>query len=128
MAASVSSGRSPPPSDLPPALSGKRAPTVGWGTRLSRTSRVTANWGLVALIAVAIGVPIALAYSSGAMKIPRIDDWAFARVAVDLYSPGHFRLVGWGEMTMIGHELWGLPFIALFGHSITVLHWAGVAA
>jgi hypothetical protein len=73
-------------------------------------------------------VPIALAYASGAMKIPRIDDWAFARVAADLYFSGHFRLVGWGEMTMIGHELWGLPFIAVFGDSIAVLHWAGAAA
>jgi hypothetical protein len=73
-------------------------------------------------------VPIALAYATGAMEIPRIDDWAFARVAADLYSTGHFRLVGWGEMTMIGHELWGLPFIALFGRSITVLHWAGAVA
>src|SRR4051812_42719178 len=83
---------------------------------------------LAGLVAVAIGVPVALAYATGAMEIPRIDDWAFARVARDLYSTGHFRLVGWGEMTMIGHELWGVPFIALFGDSITVLHWAGAVA
>src|SRR3954467_4341963 len=83
---------------------------------------------LAVLIAIGIGAPVALAYSTGAMRIPRIDDWAFARVATDLYSTGHFRLVGWGEMTMIGHELWGIPFIALFGRSITVLHWAGAVA
>lgn len=83
---------------------------------------------LAALVAVAVGVPIVLAYAAGAMQIPRIDDWAFSRVAYDLYSTGHFRLIGWGEMTMIGHELWGLPWIAVFGRSTTALHWAGATA
>src|SRR3954465_11728160 len=83
---------------------------------------------LGALVALGVGVPVALAYATGAMQIPRVDDWAFAQIARDLYSTGQFRLIGWGEMTMIGHELWGVPFIALFGGSITALHWAGAAA
>jgi hypothetical protein len=31
-------------------------------------------------------------------------------------------------MTLVGHELWGLPFVAVLGRSFTALHWAGATA
>src|SRR5256714_8320961 len=98
---------------------GSAAPESGVAARSIRVA---------ALAAIAVGIPIAFAYAAGAMQIPRVDDWAFSRIAYNLESTGHFHLIGWGEMTMIGHELWGVPFVAMFGRSLTALHWAGALA
>ena len=83
---------------------------------------------MAAVVGLAVGVPVAGAMASGAFDIPRVDDWAYAHAAVDLERTLHVHLVGWGEMMLVGHLLWGVPFAALFGGSISVMHWAGATA
>ncbi len=79
-------------------------------------------------IAIALGVVAvswAMAAIGGAVGIPRTDDWAFGRVAFDWARTGHVRLVGWGQMSLIGLVAWAQPWIHVFGAHRWVLDLAG---
>jgi hypothetical protein len=82
---------------------------------------------VLAVLACAVGLPTWSAFATGAIDIPKNDDWAFSRIAFDLYETGQFRLVGWGVMALVGHVLWAQPWIALFGERLEVLHLANGA-
>lgn len=79
-------------------------------------------------IAIALGVVAvswAMAAIGGAVGIPRTDDWAFGRVAFDWARTGHVRLVGWGQMSLIGLVAWAQPWIHVLGAHRWVLDLAG---
>jgi hypothetical protein len=83
--------------------------------------------GMVLIVALAVGLPLWSAFASGAIDVPKNDDWAFSRIAIDFARTGEFRLVGWGVMAMVGHILWAQPWIALFGEELRVLHLVNAA-
>jgi hypothetical protein len=66
---------------------------------------------LVALIMVGVGLPTLVAAKSGSFVIPHEDDWAYRRVALALYHTGHYQLVGWGPMTLVGQMVFVQPFL-----------------
>ena len=73
------------------------------------------SWTVVGLIVAGVALPAALALSLHAFDIPRNDDWAYLRVLSEFVRAGHFRLVGWGAMTLVGQVLWAAPFEVLLG-------------
>jgi hypothetical protein len=75
------------------------------------------------LALLAVGGAVAVAYASGAMGTPYGDDWDYSRVVFHLYDTGNVQLTGWESMNLMGHLLWGLPFVAVFGKSPAVLDW-----
>jgi Dolichyl-phosphate-mannose-protein mannosyltransferase len=83
---------------------------------------------IAAVILLAAGAYVATAYVTGTMGVAAGDDWAYSRIAHTLYSTGHIHLVGWNEVSLVGQLLWTLPFMALFGSSLEVLHWSIIFA
>jgi hypothetical protein len=83
---------------------------------------------VTAVAALAMGAYVAMGYATGAMDVPAGDDWAYSRIVRTLYATGHIHLVGWNEVSLIGQLFWTLPFMAVFGSSLEVLHWSIVAA
>jgi dolichyl-phosphate-mannose-protein mannosyltransferase len=84
--------------------------------------------GVLAVVLLAVGGSMAVAYSSGAIHAAYGDDWSYSRVALHLYETGDIQLTGWGPMTLVGHLLWAYPFMAIFGPSLEVLHWSTAVA
>lgn len=100
-----------------------------------QSSRMTGAWravgtGFLASVpgCAVLAVSAVLMLSAGAYGIPHNDDWAFSRVALDLRESGTFRLNGAGRMTLIGHALWGQPFLAAVGPGLAALHLANLVA
>jgi 4-amino-4-deoxy-L-arabinose transferase-like glycosyltransferase len=86
-------------------------------------SRRWADWTLVGLVVLSgIGIPLGSAYATGTIGIPQNDDWAYSRIVLNLHQTGHLDLVGWNEMSLVGHLLWGLPFLELFDANLRALH------
>jgi 4-amino-4-deoxy-L-arabinose transferase-like glycosyltransferase len=86
-------------------------------------SRRWMGWTLVGLVVLlGIGVPVVSAYLTGTIDVPQNDDWSYSRIVLNLHQTGHLDLVGWNEMSLIGHLLWGLPFLEVFGANLRVLH------
>jgi hypothetical protein len=63
------------------------------------------------LIILGVGLPTLVAAKSGSFVIPHEDDWAYRRVALALYHTGHYQLVGWGPMTLVGQMVFVQPFL-----------------
>ena len=70
---------------------------------------------LVGLVLIAVAVPAALALGAHSFGIPHGDDWAYRRVLFHFVRTGHFSLVGWGAMTLVGQVLWAAPFVMVLG-------------
>jgi hypothetical protein len=79
----------------------------------------------VVLAVVAVALSWVMAAAGGAAGIPRTDDWAFGRVAFGWARTGHLRLVGWGQMSLVGLVAWAQPWIRVFGAQQWVLDLAG---
>jgi len=77
--------------------------------------------------AAVLGLSWALSGAAGSAGLPRTDDWAFARVAVELHRSGAFHLVGWGEMSLVGLAVWAQPWLWAFGDHQWALDLAGGA-
>jgi hypothetical protein len=67
------------------------------------------------LAAAVLGLSWLLSGVAGSAGLPRTDDWAFARVALELHRSGTFHLVGWGEMTLVALAIWAQPWLWAFG-------------
>jgi hypothetical protein len=70
-------------------------------------------WIVVALIALAVGLPAVVGVISGAISIPRNDDFAYRRAATTLFETGRIELTGWAVMTLVGQLLATLPMLWL---------------
>jgi 4-amino-4-deoxy-L-arabinose transferase-like glycosyltransferase len=81
-----------------------------------KPSLTLADTGILAgLVATGVALPVILALWAHAFGIPHGDDWAYRRVLFDFVRTGHFSLVGWGAMTLVGQVLWAAPFVAVLG-------------
>jgi Dolichyl-phosphate-mannose-protein mannosyltransferase len=70
-------------------------------------------WMVLGLIALAVGLPAIVGIVSGAISIPRNDDFAYRRAATILYETGRLELTGWAVMTLVGQLVATLPFLWL---------------
>jgi hypothetical protein len=68
-----------------------------------------------------VAVPVAIATITGSIGIPHNDDWAFLRILFEFDETGTIELVGWNEMTLLGHLALGLPVVKVFGQNIAAL-------
>lgn len=118
-----------PPVQAPPAATARTGASAWAPVVVTRPLQevLVQTGGLVAIVAVAVGLPLWSAFATGAIDVPKNDDWAFSRIAIDFARTGEFRLVGWGVMAMVGHILWAQPWIALFGEDLRVLHLVNAA-
>ena len=87
------------------------------------------------LLLVGVGLPVLIGMLSGAISVPRNDDPAYRRVALELYSTGQLRFNAWSEMTLVGQIVYVQPFLWLsgggawaFAASTAVLAVAGIVA
>lgn len=93
-----------------PRAAPPRGPTpVGW----------LAGLGLLAALGVAL--PLAVAAGSGALGIPRSDDWSYLLVQFHFVEDGTFDLNNWVSMTLVGQVVLGAPVAAVTGRSITAM-------
>ena len=70
-------------------------------------------WILVGLIALAVGLPAIVGVVSGAITIPRNDDFAYRRAALMLYQHGRLEFTGWAVMTLVGQLAATMPLLWL---------------
>jgi hypothetical protein len=70
---------------------------------------------LVAALLVGVLAPALLALATHSLDVPRNDDWAFRRVLFGFTRTGHYSLVGWGSMTLVGQVLWTSAFVLALG-------------
>jgi hypothetical protein len=69
------------------------------------------------LLAIGVLLPIVIGTIAGSLTVPRNDDPAYRRVALELYSNGRLSFNGWSEMTLIGQIVFVQPFLWLSGGS-----------
>jgi len=90
---------------------------------------------LASLLLIGVALPIVVGLVSGALSVPRNDDPAYRRVALELYSTGRLRFNAWSEMTLVGQIAFVQPFLWLsrggawaFAAATAVLSAAGIVA
>ncbi len=98
------------------------------GDRGAALPRRSTGLALVGIVALGVGLPLALAFLTGAVHVPRNDDWELSRMAFHLRETGEVVLLGWGVSSIVGHLAWALPWLWLFGSSQQTLHLAQAAA
>jgi 4-amino-4-deoxy-L-arabinose transferase-like glycosyltransferase len=108
-----------------PAATRSIAVAHPWTRSLSLRLAVPSAIG--AISAIAVGVPALVGWSTGSLRLPHNDDWAYSRVALGFARTGHIHLVGWNQMTLVGHILLAWPFLKILGPSQTHLNLAGAA-
>jgi hypothetical protein len=93
--------------ELPPTLNLHR-----WATTIERFVR---NELLLVGILIALGtvVPVILGAASGALDIPRNDDWSYRRTALDLWQTGRLEFDGVAAPILIGQVLLVQPLLWL---------------
>jgi dolichyl-phosphate-mannose-protein mannosyltransferase len=89
-----------------------------------RTTRGRDVWIVLGLIVLAVGLPAVVGIVSGAILIPRNDDFAYRRPAMMLYETGRLELTGWAVMTLVGQLIATLPLLWLAHGGV----WAFAAA
>ncbi|HEX5825465.1 MAG TPA: glycosyltransferase family 39 protein [Candidatus Limnocylindrales bacterium] len=77
------------------------------------------------LIALGTVVPVILGAASGALDIPRNDDWSYRRTALDLWQTGRLEFDGVAAPILIGQVLLVQPFLWLTHGSSTGFAFAG---
>ncbi|MBA2319390.1 MAG: hypothetical protein H0V93_16660 [Euzebyales bacterium] len=80
------------------------------------------------LVAFAVGLPLIAAHATGAIDVPRNDDWSYSRTALTLAGTGELHLVGWAVMSLVAQTLWAQPWLATLGESLRTLHLATAVA
>ena len=83
---------------------------------------------ILALLAVAVVVPTAVALAAGAIDIPRNDDWSYRGIALHLYQTGRLELDGNVASTLVGQILFAQPFLWLTGGATWALTVVGLLA
>jgi hypothetical protein len=77
------------------------------------TTRVRDVGIVLGLIVLVVGLPVIVGTLSGAIFIPRNDDFAYRRSAMMLYETGRLELTGWAVMTLVGQLIATLPLLWL---------------
>lgn len=92
---------------------------------LSERSRETRLFDIAAvLILVTLGaaIPLLIAQSSGALKIPRSDDWSYLTTLFRWVDGDGLNFNNWVSMTLVGQLVLAAPVAALARHSIGAVH------
>ena len=58
--------------------------------------------GLVLAALIGVLGPLAVSAWTGSLSIPHNDTWAFSKAAQTFAHTGHFRLLGWNSMSLVG--------------------------
>jgi hypothetical protein len=72
-------------------------------------------WVLLALLVVAVVVPVAVGAWAGILDIPRNDDWSYREIAGTLYRTGRLGLDNAAETALVGQLFLVQPFLWLSG-------------
>ncbi len=57
---------------------------------------------LLAVLAIGVGVPVALAVWTGSIRIPHNDTWSYSKIAQVFARTGQIHLLGWNRSALIG--------------------------
>src|ERR1051325_7170446 len=83
---------------------------------------------VVALLVLAVAIPLALGAAAGSLAIPRNDDWDFRRVATGLWQTGRLVFDHVAEMTLIGQIVLVQPLLTLLSGDPIAFTIAGAGA
>ena len=92
---------------------------------LSERSRETRLFDVAAvliLITLGAAIPLLIAQSSGALKIPRSDDWSYLTTLFRWVDGDGLNFNNWVSMTLVGQLVLAAPVAALARHSIGAVH------
>ncbi len=71
-------------------------------------------WAVVGLLALGVILPVLVGLVSGALDMPRNDDWTFRHIALGLYQTGRVQLNGFEAMTLVGPPDWWVQLFPSF--------------
>jgi len=94
----------------------KQGPKSGSGSRLFDVG------ALVILITLGAVVPLLIAQSSGALRIPRSDDWSYLTTLFRWIDGNGLSFNRWVSMTLVGQLLIAAPVALIAHHSIAAVH------
>ena len=66
--------------------------------------------GLVAVVMLAVGIPVAVAAVSGSLSIPHNDTWSYSLITKTFAETGEIKLLGWNRASLIGQVVMLGPF------------------
>ncbi len=88
----------------------------------SRESRRFDIAAVVILVTLGAVIPILIAQSEGALKIPRSDDWSYLTTLFRWVDGDGLSFNNWVSMTLVGQLVLAAPVAALARHSIGAVH------
>jgi hypothetical protein len=88
----------------------------------SRESRRFDIAAVVILITLGAVIPLLIAQSAGALKIPRSDDWSYLTTLFRWVDGDGLSFNNWVSMTLVGQLVLAAPVAALARHSIGAVH------
>jgi len=77
---------------------------------------------VVILITLGAAIPLLIAQSAGALKIPRSDDWSYLTTLFRWVDGDGLNFNNWVSMTLVGQLVLAAPVAALARHSIGAVH------
>jgi 4-amino-4-deoxy-L-arabinose transferase-like glycosyltransferase len=69
-----------------------------------------------------------ISLSGTPLRVPRNDSWSYSRIAEVLHESGHYELLRYGRMTLVGHIGWAQPFLSVFDNREVAGNVAGIVA
>jgi len=84
----------------------------------SRESRLFDIAAVVILITLGAAIPLLIAQSAGALKIPRSDDWSYLTTLFRWVDGDGLNFNNWVSMTLVGQLVLAAPVAVLARHSI----------
>lgn len=88
------------------------------GSERSHESRVFDIAAVVILLTLGAAIPLLIAQSAGALKIPRSDDWSYLTTLFRWVDGDGLNFNNWVSMTLVGQLVLASPAAALARHSI----------
>jgi len=79
------------------------------------------------LLALTVGLPTLLARLGAPLRVARDDAWSYSRTAQLFHQTGHYQLIRYGRMMLVGHIIWGQPFLWVFHNREVAGNVAGIA-
>ncbi len=88
----------------------------------SRETRLFDIAAVVILFTLGAAIPILIAQSAGALKIPRSDDWSYLTTLFRWVDGDGLNFNNWVSMTLVGQLVLAAPVAVLARHSIGAVH------
>lgn len=99
------------------------------GVREREAASDPLGWFAAGVLAICVvGAATAIAIAFGAFSLPRGDDWAYRKTAIDFSRTHHFHLAGWNDVTLLGQVLAAQPVLKLVANSNLALSIYGIVA